>query len=289
MLPRRLNIKAALVAVAYLALASHPCAFGHAGPAPAAASPELPAFAITSVKPNPKAQSWRLTTTDDGWSGKGVTLRWILGEAYYMDHQEKIDGFPQWGNSARWDIEGKVDEADAPAFQKLPYMQKCILLQNLLADRFNLAVHYDSVVKPVYVLTVAKGGPKLKASTPDELPGDMSKEASLISRSRPGQFSAVNLSISSLASSLTLWTGRNVVDRTGITGRYDIKLEWSPGLGSNANSAASDDNPALLTTSVPAGPSIFTAVEEQLGLKLEPDKAPVQVFVIDHVEEPGPN
>jgi uncharacterized protein (TIGR03435 family) len=286
MLLRRLNIKTVWTC---LALAACSCAFGQAGPTSATAPPNLPAFAVTSVKPNPNAQSWHLTTTQDGWSGKGVTLRWILGEAYHIEHQDKIDVFPQWGDSARWDIEGKVDEADAPAFQKLPYLQKVILLRNLLADRFKLAVHYDSVVKPVYVLTVAKGGPKLKVSTPDELPGDMSKEASLMLRSRPGQFEAVNLSISSFASRMTSWTGRNVVDRTGITGRYDIKLDWSPDTGLSQGGAADSQSQSPLPPSALPGPSIFTAVQEQLGLKLEPDKAPVQVFVIDHVEEPGPN
>jgi uncharacterized protein (TIGR03435 family) len=288
MLPRRTDIKAVWVTTAWLALTPCPCSFCQTGPA-AAPQAAVPALAVTSVKPNPKADHWRLNLTQDGWSGMGVTLRWILGEAYGTGNQDKIDGFPQWGDSARWDIEGKVDEADAPTFAKLPYSQKRLVLQNLLADRFKLAVHYDSLVKPVYVLTVAKGGPKLKETTPDELPAGLKKESALISGSGRGQFKAINLPIAALASFMTSWTGRNVVDKTGVTGRYDIKLAWSPDSDFGPGHAAANYGQSPLMPPAPTGPSIFTAVKEQLGLKLEPDKAPVQVLVIDHVEEPAPN
>lgn len=286
--PRLLDSIAAWAAMACLALAACPCAFGQAGVSPADAPSKLPAFAVTSVKPNPKAPGWRLSPTPDGWTGMGVSLLTLVQEAYLLVEPGRIEGIPQWAD-AQFDIEGKVDEADAAAFQKLPYDQKRLMLQALLAERFKLAVHYEPKTMPIFTLTLAKGGSKMKETTPDELPPGMNREFGQVSRARSGEFEAVNLTVSQLIQHLTFWSGRNVVDKTGLSGRYDIKLNWSPDSDLGPGHALVNDGQSPLTPPAPAGPSIFTAVQEQLGLKLEPGKAPVQVLVIDHVEQPAPN
>lgn len=284
---RRVNIKAASVASACLALAACLCGFGQAGSA-SAEPPKLPAFAVTSVKPNPKAPGWRLASTPDGWSGTGVSLFTLIREAYGVFEPGRIEGVPQWAD-AQFDIEGKVDEADATTFQKLPYDQKRLMLQALLAERFKLADHYEPRTMPIFVLTLAKGGSKMKETTPDELPEGLNKEFARVTRARSGEFEAINMTVAQLISHLTYWAGRNVVDKTGLTGRYDIKLAWSPDSDLSLGHAAANDGQASLTPPAPTGPSIFTAVQEQLGLKLDPQKGTVQVLVIDHVEEPSPN
>lgn len=282
-------IKASLITSSCIALAICLGAFGQELPAPNDAPPKLPAFAVTSVKPNPKAPGWRLSPSPDGWSGKGVSLLTLIQQAYLLVEPGRIEGIPQWADSNRFDIEIKLDEVEAAAFQKLSYDQKLPLLQALLADRFKLTAHYESRTMPIFELTLAKGGLRMKETAPDELSPGMSKEFAHVSRARSGEFEAVNMTVAQLISHLTFWAGRNVVDKTGLTSRYDIKLAWSPDSDLGPGHSASNDGQSPLTPPAPAGPSIFTAVQEQLGLKLEPDKGPVQVLVIDHVEEPAPN
>ena len=140
------------------------------------------------------------------------------------------------------------------------------MLQTMLADRFQLKIHRESKELAVYALIVGKSGPKLKESTAAGPAGY---------RGTPGQFTFSNGSITSLVSFLTNRVDRHVLDRTGLTGSYDFKLEWTP----EASTPAPDSN----------GPSIFTAIQEQLGLKLEATKSAVEIIVIDHAEKPSAN
>jgi uncharacterized protein (TIGR03435 family) len=164
------------------------------------------------------------------------------------------------------------------------------MLQALLADRFKLAVHYETKDVAVYTLTVSKDGPKFHETTPDELPKDFGEGMARVTRSRPGQFTAQSFTMARLAQILSFATRRIVQDQTGLKGRYDIKLDWAP---DDMNpSPGNADRHGALPSVVPAassGPSIFTAVQEQLGLKLESRKGSMQILVIDHVEEPAPN
>jgi uncharacterized protein (TIGR03435 family) len=142
------------------------------------------------------------------------------------------------------------------------------MLQSLLADRFQLRVHYESRIQPIYELVLAKGGFKLKPLPADHERGGMS--------GRPGEMILHGMSIADLARSLSMSNeaGRAVVDKTGLTGNYEIDLKWTP-----------DDQQGTPD----AGSTLFTALEEQLGLKLEPAKGPVDTLVIDHVEKPSEN
>lgn len=178
----------------------------------------------------------------------------------------RILGGPESLRHAVFDIDAKSDTA-ADAAQKAldpePAKQrKREMLQSLLRERFHLAAHMETRDLPVYELVVAKGGPHLTPSKSDGRYYNTPATA----------ITGTGYTTTTLAQDLARPTGRVVLDKTGLDGRYDIDLHW-----------ANADDPAS------TGPSLFTALEEQLGLKLQPAHAPVQVLVIDHVEAPGEN
>ena len=145
-------------------------------------------------------------------------------------------------------------------------------VQNLLADRFQLRLHRETRELPVYALMAAKNGPKLHESAVTDGPNAPSS-----TRIGPGRFSGRRIKPSSLAEALSNQLGRTVIDRTGLNGFYDFTLKWMPDESSERMFKES------------SGPSLFTAIQEQLGLKLEPSKGPVEILVIDHVEQPSEN
>lgn len=255
------------------------------------AGSRIPAFEVTSVKPTLTTNgSWRLSDTPEGWSGMDVGLLILVQTAYRIFEPDRIEGRPKWEGSEKFDIEGKVAEADIPALEGLNYNQRTLMLQNLLTERFKLRVHFEERTRPIYALIVAKNGPKFQETKPEELPQGIRKEAALITRSRPGQLTAESFTMGALAEILTSINGRHVDDETSLTGHYDIKLDWSPDDADRVRPNLDPTGPQTpLLPAAPSGPSIFTAIQEQLGLKLEPKKGQVQVLIIDHVEEPSPN
>jgi uncharacterized protein (TIGR03435 family) len=172
------------------------------------------------------------------------------------------------------------------------------MVQSLLEDRFQLKVHGETRDLPVYELTVAKGGPKAKLSedqsppmlpepgTPPPPPGTVPRGLMRMGR---GDFADSAISIDNFALG-ALYVGRPVIDKTGLKGLYDIKLQWAPERVSNAGPFQPGAPIAGPDTAAdPSGLSIFTAVQEQLGLKLESTKGPVKVLVIDRVQKPSEN
>jgi uncharacterized protein (TIGR03435 family) len=145
------------------------------------------------------------------------------------------------------------------------WKQSQLMLQALLADRFALKAHHETKDLPIYELTVAKGGAKMKKTAADGYGGN-AKYAS-------GKVTAHEISVESLAANLSFTLGRKIVNKTGLDGGYDFTLDYAPD-----GADASDPRP-----------SIFTALEEQLGLKLLPAKGPVDVIVVDHIERPTAN
>jgi len=148
------------------------------------------------------------------------------------------------------------------------------MLQSVLANRFHLMSHFETKELPAYALVILKNktGPKLTEIQPGVLPNGL-KDPGGINMSRT-EITAAGADMLNLLHVLQLQTGRPIVDRTGLTGHYNFVLKWTP----DQDSASPD-----------AGPSIFTAIQEQLGLKLEPIKAPVQILVVDHIERPSEN
>ena len=249
-----------------------------------AAAPVEPAvsFDVISVKPNKSSLgAYGLVTTEftaDGFRGANVPVHSLLLQAYGL-HEGEVIGEPAWASSEVFDIEAKVAGPDVAAFSKLDSDQRQAMLQQVLAERFKLAAHRETRELPVYALSVAKGGPKLKESAIDpSVPASARRGGGI--RMSMGMISANECTIPYFLSMLSRQLGRTILDRTGLTGNYDFTLRWMP---DNGTSASSDGAQA------DALPSIFTALQEQLGLKLESTKAPASVLVIDHLERPSQN
>jgi uncharacterized protein (TIGR03435 family) len=194
------------------------------------------------------------------------TVQSMLLYAYAL-HKSQLANAPDWIRTELWDAKGYADVAGQPNREQ---MQS--LVRKLLAGRFGLVMHMEQRESPVYALTVAKGGAKLAASTgdPNGLSNENDRENGGLETMR-----ATNLSMSELTGLLMRLTlDRPAVNRTELKGRYDFELRWT-----TDDSVASADAP----------PGLFTAIEQQLGLKLEPVKAMADVLVIDKVERPGSN
>lgn len=223
-----------------------------------------------------------------------MTLKQVLAFGYDV-RDFQISGGPAWINSDRYDIQARPEHAaDAPATPPDPRQmsdeQRETLAQQmrervrtLLADRFELAVHHDTKEAPVYALMVAKGGPKLKENTEP-------REGRQGMGMRPGgQVTATAAPVSMLANLLSNLMGRPVIDKTGLSATYDFELRWTPDSGQTLAPAGAPPPGAEAPPADPNGPTIFTALQEQLGLRLESQKGPVDMIVIDHVEKPSEN
>ncbi len=242
-----------------------------------------PVFDVAAIRQDKSGSgSSHSATNDSRFTATNVSLRSLMQYEAYDIPGNRILGGPRWIDSTRFDIEAKMDDSLADRLRTLTEVQRRIqtkaLFQQLLADRFKLAVHWEIKDLPVYAMVVAKKGPSLHQSKqPDGASGTSSND---------GQFTGQGLTMAQIADALTqeLSTelGRVVIDKTGIQGRFDIALKWMPRTGED-----------LLTDGMEAPSdsrsSIFTAIQEQLGLKLESTKGPVQVLVIDHVEMPSEN
>ena len=208
----------------------------------------------------------------------------LIASAYNLpaDSGARILGGPAWLNSEsnRYEIQAKIENSLYAAMQKMTPSQQqeqvALMEQSLLADRFKLKVHFETKEAPVYALVVAKNGPKL-AQARD---GESSKLFSL-SNEQGSELTAKAVTLDEFAHSPLLRTGgRPVVDQTGLPGRYDFTLRWGSEQSAEPSTGAGGGTDA---------PSLFTAIQEQLGLKLKPAKASMEVLVLDHVELPSEN
>lgn len=277
-----------LMAIVWLVLAS-PSLSGQGDtakeePRPQAGNPaaKLPEFVVASIRPdNSGTTAFRLAFTADGVRIENASMLMIIRAAYGMFNSldDKFLGVPGWAKTQRFDIEAKVDGADAAEFKTLSFDKRQLMVQALLGNRFKMQAHHETREQPVYWLIVAKSGLRIHQSAGDADPGGTMQV-------KRGQIVARDIVVSQLVTTLTQTVGRTVQDKTGLTGKYDLTLNWAPdGDGSvmPATDAAADQ------ASASSGPSIFTAIQEQLGLKLEAAKGPVECLVIDHVEMPSEN
>jgi bla regulator protein blaR1 len=250
-------------------------------------------FDVAAIKPNNSGTNVLGIRVVPGGGLRAInaTLRSLISEAYQVRDFE-ISGGPSWLGSARYDIEAK-GQLD-PTSQEQAGLQVMKMLQALLADRFQLRVHRQTKEMPIYALLVANNGPKLQASReacfdptagippPPTLPGQSPSRPCGGFNNSSNQMLGASVGVSRFAANLSRFTGRTVVDRTGLKGTYDVALRWAP-----------DEGQAWLPTGpVPpdnAQPSIFSAVQEQLGLRLESQRGPVEVLVIDQAEKPSEN
>ena len=221
-----------------------------------------PSFEVATIKPSPPDADPRvgmMTSTQPGkLVMKNISLREAVRVAYHLNEPELFGG-PKWIDSDHYDIDGKAES-------RVPRDQVMLMLQSLLAERFKVKVHRETRELPVYALTITKNGPKMPRATE----GDPHNGGQSVG---PRNVTAKGVTIDALARTLADLLMQPVLDRTGLEGLYDFKLDFAP-------INPDDDTPA---------PSIFTAIQEQLGLKLEATKAPVEVVVIDSAEKPDAN
>jgi uncharacterized protein (TIGR03435 family) len=245
-----------------------------------------PAFEVSTVKPNKTGGSGSDADFRDGrFRASNISLKNLLQYRAYGIPASRIFGGPKWIDSERFDIEAKTDGAVVDWLGTLGRDQRRLqmqaMFQQLLADRFKLAVHWEKRDLPVYAMVVAKQGPILHPSK--------EPDGSFGTSANNGDFTAHNITAAQLADALTQELsrelGRVVIDTTGIQGEYDVSLKWVPDSGAALMSGGTAGSPLPPNS----GPSIFTAFQEQLGLKLRSAKAPVQVLVVDHAEMPSEN
>lgn len=243
---------------------------------PPMAADANPTFEVATIKPTkPGTPGKYFSVQGRRFMTGGTTLTDMIKFAYGV-HQQQIVGAPDWMSSEKYDISAEPDGEGAPNDRQWKTM-----LQKLLADRFQLKFHHEKRELTVYALTIGKGGPKLTKST-----GDPNGLPSMFFRGL-GYLPARNATMADFAGVLQgAVLNRPVVDQTGLTGRFDFTLKWTPD-ETQFSDLGGYKPPA--TENPDAPPDLFTAIQQELGLKLESTKAPVDVLVIDHVERPSAN
>lgn len=262
----------------------------------ASAPASLPEFEVASIKPNKSGSMMiNMRMTPDGMIITGLPLHMLLRQAFGVPN-DRLLGEPGWVNSARYDIDAKVDAADAPKLDKVPPQQRWAMMLPLLEERFGLKFHRETRSVEVYALVLAKGGSKLKEATPGDtyangLKGPNGPGGAGMMMMGRGELTAQAVPMERLVQTLSLQLGSSVVDKTGLVGKYDIHLQWTPdeGSGQMMGPPPGGSMPGANAPPDETGPSLFTALQDQLGLKLEARKEPVDVIVIDHIEPPSPN
>jgi uncharacterized protein (TIGR03435 family) len=230
-----------------------------------------PAFEAASIKPSRPETPERLRFMPGGGiTGGNVNLKWLMQMAYRIKDFQ-VSGGPGWIGSEGYDV---IAKATGNPTQD----QTRLMVRTLLAERFKLSFHREMRELPVYSLVVAKSGPKLQEVKREAGPGDGGFGWG------PGRIDGKLVSMQAFAELLSTVLKRIVIDRTGIQGNFDFNFLYTPEgyqprEAGNPNEGRPDPN----------GPSMFTAIQEQLGLKLEPGKAPVEIFVIDHAEKASEN
>jgi len=299
-----------LLAVVGVAAIAGPLLFGLANSqngtdSQATGSGPLPSFEVASIKLNNSGdRRVRLATPPGRFTAENVSVKTLIEYAYNV-RELQLAGGPSWIDSERYDIDAKSDltpEEMRNRYPDDPPQALRLMVQSLLADRFKLALSRETKDAPIYVLSVAKGGPKFHQTAlapPNPTPNAQGAVAPngprRMLRTVRGQITMGDAPISSLAAALSGQVGRLVIDKTGLTGHYDLTLQWAPDESQSrmygGEGGAPDGRPAGVAAPPPDanGPSIFTALQEQLGLKLESAKGPVETFAIAHIEQPSEN
>ncbi|MFC5862519.1 TIGR03435 family protein [Acidicapsa dinghuensis] len=252
-----------------------------------------PSFEVATVKPSPNdSPSTNFGIAPGRFSARSATVEELIKLAYNVKASNGIEGEPKWATSEKFDIQAKIDDTEAEAMQKLQPAQRLdqyrLMMQSLLTDRFGLTTSTRTKMLPVYALVVAKNGPKLevvehgKAHMPSLWGGSRGElHASSVSMGMFADWLSGNVDVG----------GRPIIDQTGLKDSYDFTLKWTRNeSGANAMAGLGTSHP--VTSVVPTeqgGPSLYTALQEQLGLKLESRKGPVEVLVIDQLKRPTPN
>jgi uncharacterized protein (TIGR03435 family) len=231
-------------------------------------------FDVASVKPTPPEERGGIVHQPPGgqsYEAIGAPLRMIMTVAYTVTDRQ-ISGGPDWINSDRWNIQAKAERRGTSD-------ELHDALARLLEDRFKLKVRHETRELPVYILTVDKKGSKMPVHDPADLKHEPIGGG-------PGGLSGENVTMNYFAFFLSRILNLNVIDRTELPDHYDVKFNFVPDVATLGRGGAGDGAAAM---PMPEGPDIFTALREQLGLRLEKGKGPVDYLVIEHVEKPSDN
>jgi uncharacterized protein (TIGR03435 family) len=229
-----------------------------------------PTFEVASIKPSIAEPGSTTGHSDKGrYTLRNATLKRLMRGAYNLPESLMFGG-PKWLDDERYDVDAK---AAGPAGDH----DMMIMLQSLLAERFHLVVHRETRQMAGYALVLAKGGLKATPTAPD---------ASSRTSARRGGIDAQGCTMATLAQRLSEAVRLPVADSTGADGRFDFKLEWTP---EDAQARAPAAGARQSASADISGPSLFSALQEQLGLKLESRKVPTEVLVIDHAEKATEN
>jgi uncharacterized protein (TIGR03435 family) len=304
---RRLASVLTVWAIIAFVLTFAPISHGQSQSQNTTAAPPIYEYEIVSIKPSQPGSRGRggRGQPTDGLTMNNVTIQQLVLQAFGV-LEDQVSGAPSWLGTERFDLNAKMDTALADELQKLSAEDRGAarekMLQALLADRLKLTFHRETKERPIYSLLVAKNGPKLQTPDPNReitFPDGSKRPISnggegrlAIMQLKPGEFTMMGYAVrmQSFASLLTTAMERPVLDKTELTGKYDITMKWN-----NDES----DSPAPAAGQPSAAPpsrladffdgAIFTAIQAQLGLKLEPGKGPVEIIVIDHIERPSGN
>ena len=279
-------------AVAVLAFAAP---FGLAQTIPPAEVPSGKplAFDVVSIKPSQPGEEWHFGFSPTGYSAAGVSLGVMILQAYFpfnMAGRENLVGAPEWVWKTNWDVEAKIAAEDMAAYKAAqhPFATNPIgqqLLQSMLADRFHLVIHRVPAEMEGYALTITKGGPRLKEAAPDEPQPSGSIPApggGYLTPYKRGDFPHMtfnSVTMSGFATQLRGTSGGAVVDRTGLTGRYDFTLSW--------HSSSPDERLGIVDSDDPDKLSHWNL--GALGLRADHVKLPTEHIVIDSVDHPTSN
>lgn len=273
MLIPRLRNAIVLASAAILAVIPAVAQLDHPGPAALIKlSQALPAYDVISIRINNSGtNSFSLEVSDSSnkISGTDVPVETLIEEAYDV-RPDRIFGLSGPVNEAHFDVEAKVLPRPDGTPQKFTDQQLEAMTIPLLADRFHLRAHVETRTLPIYEMVAAHGGPKFKLSTE----AATGRSLNMSSRDTDRVLNAKSARMEDLTEMLSNLVHRPVIDRTGLAGHADITLQWT-------SDEAADQGSNVL--------SIFTALEEQLGLKLVSSKGPVETLVIDHIEMPAAN
>lgn len=231
-------------------------------------------YEIVSIKPHkPGSDSGGMSFLPNGFAWRNVNMYSLVQGAYGIIMDSQVMGLPGWARSDSYDIVAITDAATVEKWKKLTPKERWVseqpMMQSILADRCQFKAHQESKELPVYDLVIARGGLKMKEAPPGEVSNEEMTAA--------GRMTVQAMPVDTIVYAFTGSLGRIIVDRTGLKDeKFDFDLKWTP-----------DNEPA--DDSTDAEPSLLTALQEQLGLKIVSSKGPVQVLVIDHMERPSPN
>jgi uncharacterized protein (TIGR03435 family) len=261
-------------------------------------------YEVVSVKPcKPDSTAGYTWATPSGYTAKCTLPLILIDYAFGIHYSEQLSGAPAWIASERFNVDATFDPSVGAALQKMNKDDRAVarqqMLQALLAERFKLTFHRETRQLSVYTLVAAKSAAGLREAKPGDtyangikandgraMTGGVQMSSTPEGVTWVGQAIPMEL----LVRQLSMEVRRMVVDKTGLMGSYDFTMKFTPErFGTSMASSDETGSPSAAPASGPSGPSVFTAVQEQLGLKLQSGKGPVEVIVIDHIERPSGN